>query len=146
LFRPSGQWELTDTLCSFMGIQRSDCLDKLNFIGARSLGEPTISALQPLFATALAIAFLELALEIEALVNGAASAQAAQLRESVEVCIRRGHEWIAKENSQLGSLAFRFGMTLGWVKFAEEFLVEHSSTSQVQTWPQYNTGLLSIYG
>lgn len=102
-------------------MSKEKCVDHLLFLGGKSLGEDLFRSLQPLFATALAIAFLELALLLPT--AGGSDKTDTAGRHKMDLA----EQWLVKENNRLGSLAFRFGLPDGWVKFAEGFLREHSS-------------------
>ncbi|ELR19183.1 ubiquitin domain containing protein [Acanthamoeba castellanii str. Neff] len=59
--KPGVAWELTSQLADILGVSLESIQDKLAMTGARSLGLETYALLEALFATALALAYLDLA-------------------------------------------------------------------------------------
>lgn len=119
------QWELADRLCSLIGLSRSGCIDHLIFIGGKSLGEATYLALLAIWATSLAVAFLELTRKLLA-EHSSLNIQRAN-PGLVDGLIQKASDWLAKENQRLGSLSFRFGLSAGWTGYAQQYLLENSS-------------------
>jgi len=99
-----GYWKLDDTLCTLIGTSTSVIIAELEKAGVKSLGNSYIDIAKQEFATALAIAYLEL---YEDAKNNLWQAAA-----------EKGRKWI--KNSE--NLSYNLGYGPNWINYAKKFL------------------------
>jgi len=99
-----GYWKLDDALCTLINISLSIIIVELEKAGVKSMGVALIEIAKMEFATALAIAYLEL--------NEVTHSNLWQ------TAAEKGLQWIKKSEN----LSYNLGFGSNWVNYAKKFL------------------------